>query len=736
MNKILKGFNVLLLSALTATVAHGKAVDENTAKLIGCNQLISANAKGVNSPADLTTAYVATSQTAFGVIVDYYVFNIQSGIGFVMISADDNIIPVLAYSTESSFDYEKMAPAAKDWVDGYKNEIAASITTKYPAQEGTAEQWSALMSATPKRSAAKTTVVAPLVKSTWDQAPGYNNYCPSGTPTGCVATSIAQVMRYWSWPTVGSGYHTYKPASYATRSADFGNKAYNWSGMPLTSNNIYVAQLMSDVGISVNMNYGTSSSGAYTTLVESPIINCSEYALRTYFHYKSTIHSALRYDINGGTGLSNIPAATWNTTLKVDLDAARPILYSGHGSSGGHAWVCDGYDATNKFHFNWGWSGSGPDGYYTVDNLNPPVLGVGGGGGNFNTAQSVIMGIQPDSFSAVTDNIKLLAHVDHQVDIPATYPVSAFSVTTKVLNSNGTAYSGDFRLDVFDANLKFLTTMQTLTGKAIASGDSLSLTFASTSAMYQLVPGLYKLRVLYRPTSASAWSLVGDNGTFINENIIAVNNNQDMELATDMSLTPAGTGFKIGAPFSVAASIKNEQTGNFNGNYRAVLTNVVTGTQTVVGAPVSDIIYYASTGGPYNFSLSSVSVTPGTYVLATQHKLLAASTYTYTGDSYHPNPVIVTFGYGLAGVNSTSLIAEKITVYPNPSNDVINIGMDGVDVSRITITDIQGRQLQELIPGAGQSSITVSVNNYASGIYFVNLFSGEEVVTKKIVVAK
>lgn len=742
MNKILKGFNVLLLSALTGTVAHGKAVDENTAKLIGCNQLISANAKGVNSPADLTTAYVATSQTAFGVIVDYYVFNIQGGIGFVMIAADDNIIPVLAYSTESSFDYSKISPAAKDWVDGYKNEIAASITTKYPAREGTAEQWEALKNAPVMNKAAKKTAVAKLVNSTWDQAPGYNNNCPvpgggtSATPSGCVATATAQVMRYWSWPTIGAGYHFYTPPyPYPKRTADFGNTEYNWAAMPLGYSNANIAKLMSDIGVAVNMNYKPGESGAYTLITESPVTNCSEYALKTYFHYKRSIHGVHRY--SDGSGVSTISANAWAIILKTDIDSARPILYSGHGSAGGHAWVCDGYDASNKFHFNWGWSGSGPDGFYSVDNLNPPSLGIGGGGGAFNTQQAVIMGIQPDSFDAVTDNIKLAAHLDHTVDMPATYPVPAFSVVTAVTNSNATAYSGDFCLQVFDADLKYQFTMQTLTGKSVAAGATLPLTFSSSTMMYQLVPGYYKLRVLYRPTGSSTWSYVGDNGTFINENAINVSNTQDMELATTIGLTPSSTSLKIGAPLSVVASIANEGTTSFNGSYRAVLTSVVTGTQTPIGAAVSEAIPYLGTGGPYTFALTSVSVTPGTYVLAIQHKASSASAYSYTGDLYHPNPIIVTFGYGLAGVNSTSLIADNINVYPNPANDVVNINISGgVEVSRITITDIQGRQIQEIIPGAGQPSITVPVNNYASGIYFVNLFSGEEVVTKKIVVAK
>jgi len=561
-----------------------------------------------------------------------------------MIAADDNIIPVLAYSTESSFDYSKIAPAARDWVDGYKNEIAASITTKYPAQAGTAEQWAALMSTPSAKRAAKTTIVGALMSSKWDQAPYYNANCPAGTPTGCVATSIAQVMRYWTWPTIGSGYHTYKPASYSSRNADFGDTAYNWTSMPLTSSTTHVAKLMADVGVAVDMNYGTTSSGAYTLINESPIINCSEYALKTYFHYKRSIHGVLRY--SDYTGVSTTPAGTWGLMLKTDIDASRPILYSGHGPAGGHAWVCDGYDASNKFHFNWGWSGSGPDGYYTVDNLNPPSLGIGGGGGAFNVQQAVIMGIEPDSFSAVKDNLKLLAHVDHKVDMPATYPVPAFSVNTKVINTNATAYNGDFTLQVYDTVLKYFMTFNTVTGKSIAPGDNLALTFTSTSTLYQLVPGYYKLRVLYRPTGGSTWSLVGDNGTFINENALAVNNSQAIRLSTAITLS-TGTSVKIGAPLTVNARIYNASSAStFNGDVKAIFTNVATGTQTQIGATASDFIATYSSGITYAFTTPSVSVPAGIYAVAIQHKAVTASAFTYSGSDYYQNPVLVTVGYG------------------------------------------------------------------------------------------
>src|SRR5580693_4339517 len=113
MNKFIKCTGTLLLTACLGTASYGKAVDENTAKTIGCNFLIANYGNLVKSPADLTTAYVATAQGSAGIITDFYVFNVQDGIGFVMVSGDDNIEPVLASSNESSFNINKISPEAK-----------------------------------------------------------------------------------------------------------------------------------------------------------------------------------------------------------------------------------------------------------------------------------------------------------------------------------------------------------------------------------------------------------------------------------------------------------------------------------------------------------------------------------------------------------------------------------------------------------------------------------------------
>jgi len=82
----------------------------------------------------------------------------------------------------------------------------------------------------------------------------------------------------------------------------------------------------------------------------------------------------------------------WITMLIEELDAFRPLHYSGRDSNGsnGHAFICDGYQGTDYFHFNWGWSGSN-DGYYRLSLLDPSSY-------DFSYSQGAVFGVQPEKY--------------------------------------------------------------------------------------------------------------------------------------------------------------------------------------------------------------------------------------------------------------------------------------------------------------------------------------------------
>ncbi len=214
--------------------------------------------------------------------------------------------------------------------------------------------------------------VSPLISSTWGQEGNYNDLCPANTPVGCVATAMAQIMRYWSFPAVGQGSHSYNHPVYGTQSADFGSTTYNWAGMPNQVNNpnISVATICYHAGVSVNMDYSPTGSGAYSWVVDD--------ALRNYFKYSGSTTYYEKQDFSD---------TNWKAMLRGEFDNGRPVYYSGYGNDGGHAFILDGYQGTEYFHVNWGWNGY-YNGYYYLNDLNA-------GGSNFSNGQAAVMGITP-----------------------------------------------------------------------------------------------------------------------------------------------------------------------------------------------------------------------------------------------------------------------------------------------------------------------------------------------------
>lgn len=319
-----------------------------------------------------------------------YIFN--SNPGFVVMAADDCVQPILGYSLSNKFVVEGMPENISSWLQMYSDEIQSAIDNKARATDETVRQWKDLLEGNPNVAKA-TTIVAPLIQTQWNQGSPYNNLCPSGSVTGCVATAMAQVMKYWNYPSHGIGSHSYTPQDhpeYGIQTADFNSTNYDWTNMTNTygnsSTNVQrtaVATLMYHCGVSVEMNYSPRSSGAVTAHVAD--------ALKTYFNYSSDVQHISR---------SSYSDATWISMLKAELDLNHPIQYHGTGSGGGHSFVCDGYNNNNYFHFNWGWSGYCDD-YYTINNLNPGPGGIGSGSnGIYNDDQGAIFGVHPSDCTA------------------------------------------------------------------------------------------------------------------------------------------------------------------------------------------------------------------------------------------------------------------------------------------------------------------------------------------------
>lgn len=394
-------------------------VDKKTAEQVAVNYYAHY------APASITD-YSVNSQfeSQLNGITTYYTFAFKAG-GFVMVAADDASIPVLGYSHEGNFDGE-LNPSAKFWFEGYSNEISAIASARMSNAE-TRIKWDNILNNNMEREIMD---VAPLITTTWDQGCYYNTLCPTEAGagpgscgrawTGCVATTMAVIMKYHQWPVTGKGYHTYTHPTYGVQTADFSATTYNYAAMPnkVTTANPSVATLMYHCGVAVNMDYGPDGSGAFSEDVPFAMVNYFNYAPSTELKAKD-----------------NYPVmADWLALLRGELDAARPVYYAGSSAaSGGHAWILDGYRMSDsKFHFDWGWSGSA-NGYFAIGGLNPA-------GNNFNDNNRALVGavpgdnatswiVQNSGFTAVSRGINFMDAVSADVAWAIAYDGSGGSAT-------------------------------------------------------------------------------------------------------------------------------------------------------------------------------------------------------------------------------------------------------------------------------------------------------------------
>ena len=368
-----KLFFTLCLLAVISSLTAGP-VDQQKAAKLGAKFLRTTVLNEKNSNIQLNCVSVTVDFQRGG--IDYYVFNVKGGEGFVIVAGDDRVKPILAYSTTGQFDPNDVAESFQFTLDGYREEIQYIREHNLKATPDITAEWKSLTeNGSLNRGGQTRAVVGPLCQTIWHQNYPYNSQCPADTTgsggyvyAGCVATAMGQVLKFWDWPAQGTGSYSYYPDGYPQQTANFGETEYHFELMPLALDSTstdeeihYVAQLLHHLGISVDMIYGGNGSGAFSDDVPN--------ALRNYFRYNCDNHITNHNGSWWGTTFTN---EEWIQMLKEGgLDEQLPLYYSGSddNNQGGHAFVCDGYDENDYFHFNWGWSGK-DDAWCPIGALN------------------------------------------------------------------------------------------------------------------------------------------------------------------------------------------------------------------------------------------------------------------------------------------------------------------------------------------------------------------------------
>ncbi len=290
----------------------------------------------------------------------FYAFNVGDH-GFVIIAGDDAHRPVIGYSNESSFDASDIPPALVYYLDGVAECMErlhhAVATPEVAAEWNSVLQHGCLISRHGGRGTGY------FCQTKWDQSYPYNYCCPDDPAgsgghaiVGCLATAMSQLMRFWAYPAQGIGNHCYTHEVYGQICADFGNTTYDWENMPNELHNsspeaekLATGTLCFHCGVTIDMGYGPDGSGG----ASGPIPG----VMHTYFNYCDAIVQLRRDDFE---------TETWKTMVREQFDMGWPMYYGGCQDGGCHAFVCDGYDDNDMFHFNLGWGGSS-NGWYLID---------------------------------------------------------------------------------------------------------------------------------------------------------------------------------------------------------------------------------------------------------------------------------------------------------------------------------------------------------------------------------
>ena len=289
-----------------------------------------------------------SKQSGYSQNAPYYIYNDAQNKGFVIVSGTTEMGEILAYSNENALDTTNLHPGLAQLLNSYKMAFKAINTNNAVETEA-------------KKGAFFAKTVAPLLKTTWSQDAPYNallgyNY------TGCVATTISQVLKYHEWPVQGMGNVSYVNTSdNRTLSGNLNLSQYDWANMlpnydaPVQATQAQrnaVAKLMKDVGLASGMQYHpgfavATNQGAFDAFVK-------------HFDYQAT---CVYQSTEGPSVFADL--------LRQELVDGFPFYFYGATKDykGAHAWVVDGFDDKGFFHMNFGWNGQS-NGYYSLSALN------------------------------------------------------------------------------------------------------------------------------------------------------------------------------------------------------------------------------------------------------------------------------------------------------------------------------------------------------------------------------
>jgi len=439
MGKTYRSLSAAILLSLTFLTAHAETVSPSKAQRA---------AQSFFSGSSLTKTSASTTKLVWDGIetkgtgdAPFYIFNAGDE-GFVIIAGDDGMNPVLGYSTDSAFDSSDIPDGLMDLFECYRRNINDLRQKTIEPAHGVSEKWGKLLS--PTKAGISATTVVNLKTAPWGQRNPYKRKCPeihdTVCITGCGATALSILMRYYKKPDKGYGTlesYTTTTHKYVVPEKELGY-AYQWDDMLETYKGVSatkeqknaVATIMADAGQMIYSDYRP-------TLTTS---NFASFLPGMLSHMKYSDKAVWRQHFNFSTD-------EWMELLKKEMDAGHPVIYRGAAiPEGGHFYIIDGYDSEGRFHFNWGWNGNKNGFYYIADT-------------RYSCNESAIFGLVPDDNWTEPTTISELSYFCR--DSTKQYPKAYYgiwadkayinkgdnvTIYVDVINRGTTVYSGDVKI--------------------------------------------------------------------------------------------------------------------------------------------------------------------------------------------------------------------------------------------------------------------------------------------------
>ncbi len=499
MNMLRTTILTIISAVLLSSAAMAAPVDPQAARA-AASRFVALRGKSLSTPS--APAKAPGQGPTAGQTTPYYIYDVADGGGFVIISADDRTPAVLGYTDRGSYATTDMEHGLGALLAVYASQIQAMAQ---------ADETRTQAAATPAIAQPARHYVAPLISTQWNQRAPYNNLCPvynnsngssSGQRglTGCVATTLAQIMAYYRYPAkttaaipaysfTSGGKDIRVDGVAAGTTIDWPHMTDTYTSASTAEQQQAVARLMLILGTGVQMNYG-SQSAANLTLGKPLLRDCLGYDERIDYVYRR--------------GYSQ---SQWTDLLYGELAEGRPVAYRANSSSGGHAFVIDGYDSDDLFHVNWGWGGKS-DGFFRIGSLYSAEPGAESTnfGSGYAYEQEALIGIMPND------------GVDSGTDVTAHPTARYIKVSGNTVSITFTNFSG--------------ATIIQQGGIAIAQADGTLSTLGSTALWLNtnyektasftikgLADGTYRLVPVYSRMGANAWKPCGEVAT---EYVLAV----------------------------------------------------------------------------------------------------------------------------------------------------------------------------------------------------------------------